>query len=68
MENGGTVYDKYAAIDSWTCDRFVEARAEFMHVKSYFYYYLFDLLYITSIFSIQLLLMLIEVMAKKLRN
>lgn len=34
MKRGGTSIDKYVVIDSWTYDRFVEARANYQQVTT----------------------------------
>lgn len=34
IKKGGSVFDKYSAIDSWTYDRFVEARDNFQQVTT----------------------------------
>lgn len=34
IKKGGTIFDKYAIIDSWTYDRFVEARQNYQQVTT----------------------------------
>ena len=38
VKSGGTTIDKYSIIDSWTNDRFVEARKNYQQVSVHFYH------------------------------